>query len=387
MNLLTIPLRNIRRRPSRTLLLLLVFILGVMSIVALYQVSLVVGESLEKKLSAYGANIVISPGVEKLSVSYGGFHMGDMLFDVKSLAEAETVEAIRSIELKERISIIAPKLVTMTKVADTAVAVVGVRWEEERAIKSYWATNGAFPGSANEVLVGSKAALQLGLAPGDPVHLHGRDFTVSGILYETGGDDDTVVLMDLGGLQTLVGRPDATSFIEVAALCSGCPIDDIVAQMQGQLPGTDIKALRNVVNQRMASIHFVQRLVVSISLVILVTAAAMVGLSMMSAVNERKKDIGLLRSLGYGKSQVFLIFCLEAGLIGVAAGFAGYLTGFGASFKVLELLALGEDFTPVFAVSHLALACVLIGLVTVVSSAYPAWKGAGIEPSEALTAL
>ena len=142
MNILTIPLRNIRRKPSKTLLLLLVFSVGVMSIISLYQVSLVVGLSLEKKLTSFGANIVVSPATEKLSVSYGGFHMGDMLFDIQELSEDETTRAIRSIGLQDRISAVAPKLVTMTKVADKAIALVGVRWPEERGIKSYWAANG-----------------------------------------------------------------------------------------------------------------------------------------------------------------------------------------------------------------------------------------------------
>ena len=31
---------------------------------------------------------------EKLSVSYGGLHMGDMLFDVHELPQAKTIQAI-----------------------------------------------------------------------------------------------------------------------------------------------------------------------------------------------------------------------------------------------------------------------------------------------------
>lgn len=387
MNILTIPFRNIRRKPSKTLLLLLVFSLGVMSIVALYEVSRVVGESLEKKLTAFGANIIISPATEKLSVSYGGFHMGDMLYDVHDLPEQSTVEAIRGIALQDRISAVAPKLVTMTRVKDTAVALVGVRWQDERGIKSYWATAGAFPEQRHQVLVGSQAAAKLAIKAGDTIPVMGREFTVSGSLYETGGDDDTVIFMDLGALQELLGKPEATSFIEVAALCSGCPIEDIVAQLQAKLPGVEVKALQHVINQRMASVHFVQHLAMSISVIILVTAAAMVGLSMLSAVNERRKDIGILRSLGYGKSQVFTIFCLEAGLIGAVAGVAGYLGGFGASFKVLEFLSIAEGGSPVFSAVHLLIAASAFSLVTIIAAIYPAWKGAGVDPSTALVAL
>jgi putative ABC transport system permease protein len=244
-----------------------------------------------------------------------------------------------------------------------------------------------FPERPDEVLVGSKAAEKLHLKTGNRIPLLGRDFTVSATLYETGSDDDTVIFMDLTSLQELTGKPGATSFIQVAALCSGCPIEDIVAQLQENLPGVEVKALQQVINQRMTSIHFVQKLALGISVVILVTAAAMVGLSMMSAVNERKKDIGILRSLGYGKPQVFLIFCLEAGLIGIFSGGIGYLVGFAASFQVLGFLHMAEGGTPIFSSTHLLVSAGLFSLVTVLAAVYPAWKGAGVEPSAALVAL
>lgn len=387
MNILTIPLKNIRRRPSKTFLLLLVFSLGVMSIVSLYEVSRVVGDSLEKKLTAFGANIVISPRTETLSLSYGGFHMGDMLFDVPNMSERRTVEAIRSIELKDRISAVAPKLVTMANIEGSAVAVVGINWEEERKIKSYWATNGSFSAKGDELLIGSRVAEQLGLEPGDVVTLMEQEFSVAATLYETGSEDDGVLFMGLPFLQQLLDRKGATSFVEVSALCSGCPIEDIVAQIQAALPDSKVSALRQVVNQRMASVHFVQQLALTVSLVILVTAACMVGLSMLSAVNERKKDIGILRSLGYGKPQVFLIFCLEAGFIGSVAGFLGYLGGFAASFRVLKFLKLAEGVAPPFSVLHLVASALAFSLITIVAASYPAWKGTKIEPSRVLAAL
>ncbi len=336
MNILTIPFCSIKRKRIRASLLVFVFALGVMSIVALYQVSLVVGESLEKKLNAYGANIIVSPRTEKLRVSYGGFHMGDMLYDIDDLREEETVQSIRTIALSDRISVIAPKLVSTVKIGDLPVAVVGVRWYEELGIKSYWAVKGEIPKKREELLLGSQAAEKLQVDVGAPLAISGKEYAVSGILQETGGDDDRAVFMNLTTLQEMLNRPDSVSFVEVAALCSGCPIDDIVGQIRGNLPGADVKALQSIVNQRMESVFFVQKLALSISIVILVTAATMVALSMLSAVNERKKDIGILRSLGYAKTQVFTIFCVEAGFIGTASGIIGYLAGYGVSFKAIE---------------------------------------------------
>ncbi len=371
----------------KAILLTMVFSLGVMSIVALHQVSLVVGESLEKKLNAYGANIIVLPRIESLSVSYGGFHLGDMLYDIENLEETSTVNAIRNIGYSERISVVAPKLIGSVEIDDTRVAVVGVRWPEEMGIKSYWAIDGDLPQHDRQIIVGGKAAEALALRPGAEVGLGGVNYEVAGVLQSTGGDDDQAIFMELSALQTLQGKPDGVSFVEVAALCAGCPIDDIVAQIRVNLPGADIQALQSIVNQRMESVHFVQKLAVFISIIILVTAAAMVALSMLSAVNERKKDIGILRSLGYAKAQVFAIFCLEAGMIGLASGLAGYLAGYGISFKILEILLLAQEFQPVFSVGLLLVSGLLFTFVTVTAALYPAWKGAAIEPAEALVAL
>ncbi len=387
MNIFTIPFSNIKRKLTKTTLLILVFSLGIMSIVALHQVSLVVGDSLEEKLNTYGANIIISPRSEKLSVSYGGFSMGEMLYDIHDLREQTTVALIKGIEMSDRISVVAPKLVSTVEISGTTVAVVGVRWLEELGIKSYWAIDGTLPENGEQIIMGSRAAAALGVQPGDEVTILGNRFATSGVLEQTGGDEDQVVFMDLTVLQGLLDKPDGVSFIEVAALCSGCPIDDIVAQIRTNLPGADIKALQNIVNQRMESITFVQQLAFSISIVILVTAAAMIGLSMLSAVNERKKDIGILRSLGYAKSQVFTIFCAEAALIGMAAGICGYLAGYGASFKALDILQLSDSFQPVFSGGQLMGSALLFAFVALLAALYPAWKGAVTEPSQALVSF
>lgn len=388
MNILTIALRNARKKWVRTLLLLLVFTLGVVSIVALGFVSRVVGEGLEKKLVSYGANILVSPKSEKLTVSYGGFALGDMLFDVSYLDEASTVAKIDGIGLRQNISVIAPKLVVMDRVKDTAVAVVGVRFEQEKLLKGYWLVEqGEVPTRPEGLLAGSAAAAKLGLKLGDAVPLGKHSLVVAGILAPTGNEDDNVLLAHLATVQQATGRHGQANFVEVAALCSGCPIDDIVAQLATALPGVEIKTLRNIVEQRMYSVHFVKRLILSVSLVILLTGCSMVGISMLSAVNERKKEIGILRSLGFSRQAVFSIFCAEAASIGLLAGVVGYVAGYAVSFRILAVLELAEGAVIAFEPLHLLATALVLALLTSLASLFPAWKAAAIEPSEALVTL
>ena len=376
-----------RKKWVKTLLLLLVFTLSVISIVSLNYVSRVVGESLEKKLTAYGANILVMPKSEKLTVSYGGFSMGDMLMGVTDLRESEVEEKIRSIGYRDRISVIAPKLVAMTKVDGMTVGVVGVRFEREKVLKGYWALDGTFPAAENGILAGSKAAEKLGLAVGNTVELGGRAAVVSGVIEPTGSDDDSVLFAGMDFTQAVFGQPGHVSFVEVSALCAGCPIDEIVAQIVEKLPDTEIQALQSIVKQRMYSVHFVEHLILTVSLVILFIACCMVGATMLSSVNERIKEIGLLRSLGFSRGGIFGIFCFEAVLIGMVAGVIGYFGGYALSLKVLALLDMTKEAVVTMHPGHLALTCLLIASVSVLAAFFPSWKAASIEPSTALISL
>jgi len=431
MNILTIALRNARKKWVRTSLLLLVFSLGVVSIVALSFVSRVVGEGLEKKLVSFGANILVSPKSEKLTVSYGGLALGDMLFDVNYLDEADTVAKIDTIELRKNVSVIAPKLVVMDHVQGAAVAIVGVWFEQEKQLKGYWLVEqGAIPGETPEqaaaraamapepeheaampaalpqppakaeakvaahapagadgLLAGSAAASKLGLSVGSAVPLGQHTFVVAGILAPTGSEDDNVLLADMDALQRASGHPGKVNFVEVAALCSACPIDDIVAQLATVLPGTEIKTLRGIVEQRRVSVHFVKKLILSVSLVILLTGCSMVGISMLSAVNERKKEIGILRSLGFSRRSVFAIFCAEAAVVGLLAGVAGYVAGYFVSFRILAVLEVEGGGPLPFEPLHLVATALVLALLTSLASLFPAWKAASVEPSEALVTL
>jgi putative ABC transport system permease protein len=386
MNLLSIPARNARRKPLRFAMLVLLFALGVLSITALSILSEKVGESLEKKLTAYGANILITPQTEELSVSYGGINLGSMVYEVTPLDADATVANIRSIGHKERLAAVAPKLVTMREVSGVPVGIIGVDLNEELSMKDYWIVDGTFPGDEMDILVGSDAAARLDVAPGDSLAIEGSAFNVAGVLEPTGGEDDGVVFGHLSAVQTLTGRPGEASFVEVAALCAGCPIEDIVAQLRTALPGVEVKALRSVVQQRMYTIGFVQNLTLTVSLVILLTACAMVGVSMLQAVAERKKDIGILRSLGYSKPRVFVIFAAEAVAIGMLAGLIGYAGGFMASRKVLDALDMA-DTTVAFDPLALVAACGLFAAVSGLAAAYPAWKASSVDPAEALVSL
>ena len=237
------------------------------------------------------------------------------------------------------------------------------------------------------LLAGATVAERLKLSPGQAIWLNGAQYLVEGVLQPTGSDDDSVMFADLGFAQAAFGQEGKVSFVEVAALCAGCPIEDIVRQLEEKLPDTEIQAMQSIVKQRMYAMHFVEHLILTVSLIILFIACCMVGATMLSSVNERVREIGLLRSLGFSRAGIFGVFCFEAVLIGLAAGVVGYFGGFFLSVEVLDLLGMAQEAEAAMHAGHLVLTCALIVGVSVLAAFFPSWKAASIEPSTALISL
>jgi putative ABC transport system permease protein len=113
----------------------------------------------------------------------------------------------------------------------------------------------------------------------------------------------------------------------------------------------------------------------------------MIALSLLASVNERKHEIGVLRSLGYARGAVFSIFCLEALFIGMVAGLIGYFGGFGVSFSVMDMLGMAKEAELTMEVWHLGLTLAGVSAISCLASVIPAWKAANTDPSQALVML
>ena len=80
MNLRTIALNNLRRRKSRLAFLVAGLLIGIATVVTLLSLTRSLTMEAEHKLESFGANILITPKSDELSLSYGGITMGG--FDV-----------------------------------------------------------------------------------------------------------------------------------------------------------------------------------------------------------------------------------------------------------------------------------------------------------------
>lgn len=133
--------------------------------------------------------------------------LGNFSYKIQYLNQSKITDEIKNIELKDRISTIAPKLVEVINIADKQAAVIGVIWSEELKIKNHCITqDGGFPEEDTDGLIGFDTASQLKLKVGDTINIYGKNITIKGVLNKTGSADDKVIFTVLPLLQNISGK-------------------------------------------------------------------------------------------------------------------------------------------------------------------------------------
>jgi putative ABC transport system permease protein len=391
MKLTHISLGNLRRRKGKTFLLVSGLTIGVAMVVAMMGITFKMQADVERKLDEYGANIVITPKTENLNLSYGGVSVTDTSFDVEEL-NASDAKAIETIENRANVSAIAPKVIGAYHEEDRSFLIVGVDFPAEFKIKKWWQLEGVtshIPGltespakGPHDIVLGSEAARSLGKRTGDKLTIAGTEYNVSGVLVDNTSQDDFAVFMAIDEAQRILGKKGRISMIEVSALCSKCPIDAIVAQISAKIPNAKVSAVRQAMTLKMQTVEQVVRFSIAVSIVVLAIGSLIVFVSMLSSVNERTKEIGVLRAIGFRQSHIVRVILFEALVVSIISGLTGWLIGsLSVSFLAPQLMNIeGFSFDPAMLGAATAVALV-IGMI---SSLYPAMKASRLDPSEAL---
>jgi putative ABC transport system permease protein len=386
MRLKDISINNLRRRKGKVFSLILGLTIGITTVVTLISITRMMNEDISKKLDEFGANILIIPRSDDLSLSYGGMNIGGVSIDTQTLKDSD-IPKIRQIEVRENISTISPKLIGVMEIEGKKVALMGIQFQEEIRLKKWWKIHGSIPKTREEVLLGNEVAVRLFKSTGETLPINGKLVRISGVLDETGSQDDFLIFGDLAFIQEAMKKPGALSLIEVSAFCNTCPIEEIVRQISKQLPHAKVTAIKQTLQTKMEALDHFKKFSVGISIIVLLIGSLIVFTNMMASVNERKREIGIFRAIGFRKSHVVRIIFLEALIVGLIAGIVGYLLGLGVS-QVIGPMITGVKGGSLFIDPLLAIGAIsLSSLIGILSSAYPAIHASKMDPTTALRAL
>jgi ABC-type lipoprotein release transport system permease subunit len=138
------------------------------------------------------------------------------------------------------------------------------------------------------------------------------------------------------------------------------------------------------------------RLVLNVAiLIIFIVALVIMNNALVMATMERVREVGTIRAMGAQRSFVMGMFLSESLLMTVIFGTLGACLGMGimtwlnatgipAAHKILFFLFGGPSLHPTFTMEHVVTAALICGVVSLVSTLYPAWLATRIQPVTAM---
>jgi putative ABC transport system permease protein len=396
MKLSQVVAKDVFRRKRRVLYTALGVAIGVAVVVAVVTVANAGKSKVYEELDKYGPNLMVMPAVSDVDLQLGDLRLGalavgdsyisqDKLPEIRRIADGAIREAL-GIEDEGDIATVAPKLYIDTEVANTSVMVVGFEPGPERQIKTWWTlSEGGYPTGADEALLGARAHSAINVESGEKIAIGGHEITVVGVLAETGSNDDYQIFIPLETVQGIFSKEGLISTVDIRALCSACPVTDIASMINEAIPGVRAVAVSQVAETEMGVVAKVNRVMLTLAGITLVVGVFGVANTMMSSVNERVKDIGIMKAVGASRAQIIKMFVYEALGVGLVGGIAGYVAGTMLSYLIGPLIfdGLNVSYTPQYLLPALGLAM----LVAVVASVYPSLRASQVRVAEALRSL
>jgi putative ABC transport system permease protein len=389
-------IRNLRRRPLRSVLTLAGIAIGVAALVLLGALS----EKLSRLVAggrdfATGQITVSGAGTGAMTgMTRGGLLSSEQLAALAAVPGVRLATPLVMFPLSDVPGSLPFTLAPLVFGADMRALVLNRKSVVPRLLAGR-----LVPDAPDEVVLGSQVARFLDVAVGGSLEIRGRTFRVAGILEPTLTGPDSFVFVPFPSAQRLL--LDSEPLLRRLVLVPGSnllPIataaavfwDDgedpeaVAARIRTRIEHVSVVSPADAASQLGRALAVMGGVILGSGLVALVVASLAVTNTMFTAVVERRREIGLRRVVGATRRQVIGQLLVEAtvlGLTGSALGLAAGGAGASALNAVTERLG-----APVFLVTpRLALAAALLpAVLAALAGLWPAWRAARLPPTEAV---
>ena len=264
------------------------------------------------------------------------------------------------------------------------------------------------PTGTGQIVLGSNFAAEFGKRVGDSITLPVRPadatadfvqhtYTVVGILNRTLTAPDTGAFVSLADAQQLLKEqlPAALQAGFDAALYTGgfdvygtpgTNLDRLADRINADVSGIKAQRPSKIVAALVAGGALFTEITTAAALLALIIGGLAVINTMIMAVSERVREIGLKKAVGATTGAVIREFLLESTFIGLAGGVIGFATGFGVTAAINATMPASQG--AIFLVTP-GLAALCVGFAVAlgaVAGILPALRAARLDPVLALRA-
>jgi ABC-type lipoprotein release transport system permease subunit len=384
-------LSGLRTRPARVVMSALGIAIGIATMVAVIGISSSGKEDLLRRLDRLGTNLLTAkPGQtllgEEARLPESAPAMVARIGPVTAVGAVGTVQTTvrRTHRIPEEIS---------HGIAVQAASTGLLRTLDVPVTHGTWlnAATSRYPG----VVLGAEAARRLGIDkaggqdPGvEQIWIGGRWFTVLGVLgtAELAPEVDRSALVGWDAAKRYLGFDGhPTMLYERSADTAVADVRDVLARTINPENPEEVEVSRpsDALEAKAAAAGAFTSLLLGLGAVALLVGGVGVANTMVISVLERRREIGLRRSLGATRGQVRVQFLAESLLLSAMGGAAGIVLG----TAVTAGYATYRDWPPVVPPWALGGALAATLAIGTMAGLYPAMRASRLSPTTALAAV
>jgi len=338
----TLAFKNLKHRGIRSWLTLLGIFIGIAAVISLISLS-----------SGLKAAVISQFGVsnmEVITIQAGGISgvgpPGTGVTEPLIKGDAEAIEKLSNIEISfgriissgkvefnNRINFVYLTSVPLGNNRKSVYEIIDLEIEQGRILRE---------GDINKVILGynfykDKEKFGKTISLGDKMLIQDKRFEVVGIAEKRGSFIlDNAIVMNEDSMRDLLNYGDKIDIILAKVKNKDLmervkeDIEKLMRQRRDVKKGQENfevstpDAILKTANQILGG---VQAFIVIIASISIIVGAIGVANTMTTSVLERKKEIGIMKSVGAKNSQIFFQFFVESGLLGLIGGFIGILFG------------------------------------------------------------
>jgi putative ABC transport system permease protein len=367
---LTLIVKNLLRRPLRSLLTIVGIAVGIGAVVALTSLAWGFERSWTATHKARGTDLIVTKA------------------SIRNAMPTPFPQELRAVvEALPHVQEAPGTLVEIVGLEDLP-SVVLFGWEPGTFLWSHLTLEqGRWPDAASKrtVALGVIAAEMLGKKVGDAIQIEAGTCTVGAIFSSAALAENGGIVVPLAELQALMNRPGMVNFFNVRLVPGTTPeqVQELRAQVTQRLPG--LKAFSGgEVAQANAGIQIAKAMSLATSLIALFVGAIGIMNTILMSVFERLHEIGVLLALGWRRARIRQMILAESLVLSLVGGVAGC----GLGVAVVRLLQVSpwirgkleaQVDLPLIGVALL----IALGLGAL-GGLYPAWIGSRMSPVTAL---
>lgn len=360
-------LANLVHRPIRSIISIIAVAVEVTLILMIVGLALGILQDNRDRQKGIGADLTVRPPGSSNLAAFGGAPVPARIADI----------------LRKQPHVVAVSPIVMQVISTTNIEVIyGVDLESFQAVGGplRYLKGGPFK-EADDMIVDDLFAASKKVHVGDTVNVLNHDFHICGIVPHGRGARRFIPITTM---QDLIGAQNKASMFYVK-LDNPINADAAVAQLK-TIPGMENYNILST-SQWMAATSVDNIPGLNIFIRVVIGIAVIIGFivifqSMYTAVMERTREIGILKSLGASKSFVVRVILRETLLLAVAGILVGFLisaigrTGLIHQFPTLRILPMNIKWA-VYS-TLIAIGGAMLGAI------YPAFKAAQKDPIDAL---